>query len=448
MLIPNLLKTLLKPLFLLNGFKALQVLKTGSRYFILYFFVVSVPTSFLLPAGASALEPEEILVVANTNVIEGVALARYYMRQRGIHRKNLLKVSVTDRETCSRNDYINKIALPIREYICSGKPVSDIRCILVMYGLPLRVSAPLSEFKEKLKELKKSKDAIKKKIKHIESQEIKGASKLKKELKSIKKEIAILMGSEMIASLDSELSLVLVQDYPLKGWIANPFYIGFHKEKKKIGKDKVLMVSRLDATSIKIVKRIIDDSLKAEKDGLKGIAYFDARWKEQEDKDPLHGYKYHDMSIHKAAKLVKKSSLMPVVLNESSDLFAPDKCPEAALYCGWYSLGKYIDSFKWQPGSIGYHIASSECVTLKKENSRIWCKMMLEKGISATVGPVGEPYVQAFPVPEIFFGYLTDAYLSLAECYIISVPFLSWKMVLIGDPLYRPFKTATQVEAE
>jgi hypothetical protein len=66
--------------------------------------------------------------------------------------------------------------------------------------------------------------------------------------------------------------------------------------------------------------------------------------------------------------------------------------------------------------------------------------MMLEKGVAATAGPVGEPYVQAFPVPEIFFGFLAEGILSLVECYIVSTPYLSWKMVLVGDPLYRPFK--------
>jgi hypothetical protein len=64
---------------------------------------------------------------------------------------------------------------------------------------------------------------------------------------------------------------------------------------------------------------------------------------------------------------------------------------------------------------------------------------MIEKGACATLGPVGEPYVQAFPMPELFFGFLTEGVLSLAECYMVSLPFLSWKMVLIGDPLYRPF---------
>ena len=43
------------------------------------------------------------------------------------------------------------------------------------------------------------------------------------------------------------------------------------------------------------------------------------------------------------------------------------------------------------------------------------------------------------PESEVFFGLLVEGYLTLAECYLVSTPFLSWQMVLIGDPLYRPF---------
>ena len=128
---------------------------------------------------------------------------------------------------------------------------------------------------------------------------------------------------------------------------------------------------------------------------------------------------------------------MGVVLNDSEDLFQKGESPDTALYCGWYSLAKYVDAFTWQKGSVGYHIASSECATLKNPDSQVWCKKMLDHGIAATIGPVGEPYVQAFPVPEIFFEFLTEGYLTLAEAYLISLPYLSWKMVLIGDPLYR-----------
>jgi uncharacterized protein (TIGR03790 family) len=184
---------------------------------------------------------------------------------------------------------------------------------------------------------------------------------------------------------------------------------------------------------------MIDDTLSAEKKGLQGTAYFDARWSEPE-KRQTSGYAFYDQSIHRAASLFKQRNIMPVVLNDKQALFQPGDCPDAAIYCGWYSLKKYIDAFEWKPGAIGYHIASFECATLKEHDSHVWCKKMIEKGVVATLGPVAEPYVEAFPPPEIFFNLLIDGRLTLVECFAASNPLLSWKMVLIGDPLYRPFK--------
>ena len=65
---------------------------------------------------------------------------------------------------------------------------------------------------------------------------------------------------------------------------------------------------------------------------------------------------------------------------------------------------------------------------------------MLKRGVAATLGPVHEPYVSGFPLPELFFHFLTEGYLTLGESYLVSLQFLSWQMVLIGDPLYRPFR--------
>jgi uncharacterized protein (TIGR03790 family) len=76
---------------------------------------------------------------------------------------------------------------------------------------------------------------------------------------------------------------------------------------------------------------------------------------------------------------------------------------------------------------------------LRKAGSTVWCKKMLEKGVAATLGPVAEPYLQSFPAPEVFFGSLLDGS-TLMESYMVSNPCWSWQMVLIGDPLYRPFR--------
>ena len=98
-----------------------------------------------------------------------------------------------------------------------------------------------------------------------------------------------------------------------------------------------------------------------------------------------------------------------------------------------------MDAFAWKRGAVAYHIASAEMTTLTKPASTIWCMKMLQKGVAATIGPVREPYVQSFPFPEVFFGLLAEGRLTHVECYAASLPFLSWKMVLVGDPLYRPF---------
>jgi uncharacterized protein (TIGR03790 family) len=232
--------------------------------------------------------------------------------------------------------------------------------------------------------------------------------------------------------------LVLDDDYPLPMWVPNPFFLGFRGKTFRVSKDDVVMVSRLDAPEVKIVHRMIDDAIAAEKKGLNGKAYFDARYKDPGNKK-VSGYALYDKSIHLAAKCIRDKKLMPVVVEDTQRLFQPGECPHAALYCGWYSLAHYVDAFQWVPGAIGYHIASQECQTLRAGNSQVWCKRMLEKGVAVTIGPVAEPYVQAFPLPEIFFGTLAEGSLTVAECYLLSLPYLSWKMVLVGDPLYRPF---------
>ena len=70
---------------------------------------------------------------------------------------------------------------------------------------------------------------------------------------------------------------------------------------------------------------------------------------------------------------------------------------------------------------------------------------MLEDGAAAVIGPSGEPYLQAFPAMEAFFSLLLEGRFTLAECYAMTIPFRSWRMVLVGDPLYNPFKATRKL---
>jgi uncharacterized protein (TIGR03790 family) len=397
-----------------------------------------------LPKTCLALAPGEILVIANRNFPESSELAHYYMGKRGIPERNLLLISTTGDERCSREQYDKEIALPIREELkkLDAKGL-HIQCLLTIHGVPLTVYEPQLRDEEarELQKLKELAGKLEAQLKGDESKIGDSLRGLKSQYDETKKAIAALSKADQMAAVDSELALVRLSAYPLSGWIPSPFFVGFRGKKIENMPESALLISRLDGPNAQIVKRVIDDSLLAEMRGLKGKAYFDARWPDP-GKSDLTGYAFYDASLHKAAAIVKESRIMETVLDEKESLFQPGECDDAALYCGWYSLANYIDAFKWVPGSVGYHIASAECQTLRQPGSKVWCKMMLEKGIAATIGPVGEPYVQAFPVPEVFFALLLEGKVTLAECFASSSPFLSWRMVLIGDPLYRPFRTA------
>ena len=412
--------------------------------FILFLFPTIV---FMLPVISWALTPDQVVVVANKMAWHSVELAKYYMKVRNIPADNLIEIKATSDEICSREDYDKGVASPVRAFLEKNDPAGDrFHCLVTMYGVSLRVLAPklAPEEQKKVLELQRRLEYIKNQIKkegpeqgNVELKSLKEEeTKLKKEIDHVNK---VFQG----ASVDSELALVREEDYPLEGWLPNKYYLGYRGKEIKNMPGKALLVSRLDGPSDEIVRRIIDDSLQVEKQGLKGRGYFDARWPDPGNKEVKNGA-FYDRAIHRAGRLVEKNGRMSVVVDSQERLFQPGECPDAALYCGWYSYGNYVDAFTWTRGAVGYHIASAECTTLKNKGSKVWCKMMLEKGVAATLGPVAEPYVQAFPIPDVFFGLLLDGQLSLAECYAVSNPFWSWQMVLVGDPLYRPFQNRNE----
>ncbi len=380
---------------------------------------------------ALALSPDEVLVIANRNAAKSQGLAAWYMEKRQIPKENLLLVFITDKETCSRDAYLKKIVPPVRRVLKKNR---KINAIVTMYGLPLRISSPGMTKEEqarinRLTAKKETFNTLKEKNGQLTEEQKKALSQVNKKIKQFK------TSTDKVASFDSELMFVKKDNYTPNFWLPNPFFLPWRSKKTAIGKSDVIMVSRLDGADASFVKRIVNDSIEAETKGLSGTAYFDARWKNPGQKK-VSGYGLYDKSIHNAAGRLKKEGLK-VVLDDKQELFQPGDCPNTALYCGWYSLANYVDAFTWEKGAVGYHIASSECATLKRKTSNVWCKKMLDNGIAATVGPVGEPYVQSFPMPEIFFDFLTQGQLTLAESYLVSLPYLSWKQVLVGDPLYR-----------
>lgn len=406
-----------------------------STFLVLLFF--SPPSLWM--TSAHALSPEEVLIVANRDSGPGLELARYYRQRRGIPEGNLLVLGLPDRDSLTESEFRRDLLLPVRSFIeRRNQEWPPISCILFMYGVPLKVAAPAmtkgeKDEAERLKARQRYLDAI--------SAKGSGHGDIGQELDAIRRRIGVLEKKDYGASVDSEMALALEPFHSRSAWIPNPLFLGNRGKTVEGMPVRVLMTARLDGPSPEVVRRIIDDSIAVEREGLSGTTCLDARWpRGGRGKDgKSDAYRVFDGWIHAAADVLASRGF-PVILDAQERLFQPGECPDPALYCGWYSLGKYVDAFQWRRGAVAYHIASAECASLRGSMRALWCPSLLEDGVAATIGPANEPYLQAFPRPDIFFALLVDGHLALAECYALSTPFVSWQMVLVGDPLYRPFR--------
>lgn len=253
-----------------------------------------------------------------------------------------------------------------------------------------------------------------------------------------------LLGRDTAAALDSELTLLWWDEYSAFRWQPNPLAWrvragrGWRPDAPESDPARpTLLVARLDGPGPAVVRRMIDDAIEAERSGLQGVFYIDARGLKA---DPTAGsYGNYDQDLRELAALLKQRTSWPTVLDDRPELFGPSQAPRAALYCGWYSLRKYVPAFTFVRGAVGYHIASAEAFSLQGHAEQGWCKRMLEEGAAATLGAVEEPYLHAFPRPTEFFGLLLTGRFTLAEVFAYTSPLNSWMLTLLGDPLYRPF---------
>jgi len=513
----------------------------------------------LLPAGASAAESrkDSVAVIANKKVAGSVELAKYYLEKRGIGADHLLEVEVDGEDFVSRNDYEQKIIVPVRNQLEKKGLASKTRILVTTFGIPLRLNAPEPTMEEKavLVEARTYRDSARKRIQEVitaanqlagkKAAEQKGeksdealveegrtairecaekmwdssdeatrrdarikinnfvaqfsgvagiaqSTKLapgienkaaEEALEKLKHDVQSARGllqsldevrtpenrkrgyslaaqtfgasgalgranafiralefKEADASVDSELEFLWWDrdQYLVTNRVPNPMRHNATKLNTPVLLP-LLLVSRIDAADAATAKHIVDATLQAEAEGLKGKAYIDARGIAESDER----FGMYDQDLRELADLIEDKTSIPVVLENTDERFSKkDEASDVALYSGWYRLRHYEDAFTFVPGAIGYHIASEEAVSLHKKDETGWCKNALDHGISVTLGATAEPYLDAFPPPLEFFGLLLTGKFNLIETFALTNPYVSWRMVLIGDPLYQPFRTS------
>ena len=249
------------------------------------------------------------------------------------------------------------------------------------------------------------------------------------------------VGTTNAASVDSELSVLGFGLHVISGAVPNPYFRSFSTI-MDARHPALMLVCRLDAPSAEIVRRMITDSLAAEENGLTGLAYVDARNIKEA------GYTEGDTWLYALANSARRHGT-PVVLDNGPELF-PESYPmtNAALYFGWYAehmSGPFVrPDFRFARGAVAVHIHSFSAATLR-DPLHHWAGPLVSAGAAATLGNVYEPYLTLTPQLDVFYDRLRAGF-TFAESGYMAQRALSWMTTFVGDPLYRPYKGAAELE--
>jgi uncharacterized protein (TIGR03790 family) len=197
------------------------------------------------------------------------------------------------------------------------------------------------------------------------------------------------------------------------------------------------LVCRLDAPSPEAVIRGIDSVLRAEQNkdfGAKGWASFDLN----PPRNAESGYLDNAILANYHAMEREERFQGRLRLEASGRHF--EKEGEAAntfFYLGWNGNTYLPATFSWQEGAIGVHANPLSAQSLRDPRAS-WAAGALEAGLSCTMGAVYPPAPEALNAISDLYRYLHSGY-TWAEAAYMSIRFLSWQQVVVGDPLYRPF---------
>ncbi|MEP7015498.1 MAG: TIGR03790 family protein [Verrucomicrobiota bacterium] len=358
---------------------------------------------------------ESTIVVFNKTAPESVKLANFYAQQRGIPRDHLVGLNCSSEEEISRAEYDDNIANPLREAFKDHKwwtvhelargtstKENPIRFVAVIRGVPLKIRSA-GDYPG----------------------DVPGPGPL---------------GNRNEASVDSELTMLSATARQISGFAMNPYFKSFRaiEDFDNIG---MLLVCRLDAPDASTVRRMIVDSIAAEKNGLWGRAYVDGAH------NTSQGLAVGDQWLTEILQQLHKNGI-PTVYDDAPEIF-PEAYPitDCALYYGWYAAavaGPFArPDFRFLPGAIAVHIHSFSASTLRDPNAD-WVGPLVSHGAAASLGNVYEPYLQLTAQLDVFNDRLLHGF-TFAESAYMSMRALSWMSVMVGDPLYRPYLSWLQI---
>lgn len=377
----------------------------------------AVMCSFAGGGAAEAQTAANVMVVINELSPESVRIGEHYVAKRSIPAENVVRLRTAVTEDIDRAVHEYSIERPISETLTRNASQDQIHYLVLTKGIPLRV---------------------------------RGTSGLE--------------GS--VASVDSELTLLyrklLGVPLPPAGKVPNPYYLGNRppSEARRFthAAQDIYLVTRLDGFTVDDVIKLIDRGAAPERNGVFVL----------DQRAVLLGNRVGDEWLSLAADRLTSSGLGDRVQLEQSK--APATATSPALgYYSWGSNDASVASRKvdvpFAPGALAGMFVSTDARTFREPpaswNIGKWGQQngyyegspqsligdLIRAGVTGVAGHVAEPYLDGSSRPQILFPSYVGGF-NLAESFYLSIPYLSWQNVVIGDPLCAPFTKAEPAAAD
>jgi uncharacterized protein (TIGR03790 family) len=367
----------------------------------------------VLASAADDLAARTVILV-NSVQPDSVELGEFYARQRGIPAANLVALPMPEAESITWREFVDQVWQPLQDELLrrdwlegiSGmshdrlgrKKVSvaghRIAYLVVCRGTPLRIYDD----------------------------------------PTLRDEAAMQKAPEQFrtnqGAVDSELSLLAAGGYEIDAFVPNPLFDREHPLDARAG--LVVKVARLDGPTAADAHRLVTSAVEGERHGLLGRYYIDLRGPHPDG----------DRWFEAVRQRLDKLGFDGDVDRAPGTLEATARCDAPVLYFGWYAAnlnGPFAHAgFEFSPGAVALHIHSFSAETLRLP-TKGWCGPLVARGVAATVGNVFEPYLQLTHRPDLLLQALARG-ATLGDAAYFALPALSWQAILIGDPLYRPFR--------
>jgi uncharacterized protein (TIGR03790 family) len=337
---------------------------------------------------------DNILLVVNRNDAVSRQIADYYRPKRSIPVQNVCYLATTSDEEIAWDTYEQQIERPVGDCLKKAGLQEKVLYLVTTLGVPLKVSGPGSGL------------------------------------------------TASYASVDSELALLYSKlkgaRFQRSGGINNPFFMK-RDSPFRHPQFPIYLVTRLAAYDFAGVKDMIDRSLAARN---RGRFVIDLNSASDEDGNNW---------LRTAAILLPADR---VILDESKKVLydLKDVIGYASFGSNDVNRKRRHLGFDWLPGAIATEFVSTSGRTFKRPPTdwtyTSWQDRLhffagspqglgadlLQDGATGASANVYEPYLMACARPD----YLLPAYYqgrNLAESYYLSLTWLSWQGVVLGDPL-------------